>query len=354
VGTQCEGRIVDSEDAGLRPWEPAETLRTVSQGEARLSRGFLRAEPEVWFASIGERWLPIFHSLGVQVEMHGVEMELSLANNVERSSCLEIDGEPAVIGWDFESRQLAADSVVSACTGIPAEVITEYLERRLLATLARSWCGNSPLSCHYVPSKPAKEVNVVGVAAVCFSLSGRRCKVYFGLGPRVVERFDLLWREYVYETVRAKESEDLVDQTSIVSVELTELAVPPAMLIDYMKSGTVINLDFPISSNVLLRVDGEPWISGELVQLNGRFAVVITDIEGKGTEIPEATTRVSVELARGEMASEDLFEYAQEGAIWVTNSKVSSHSSLVISGETVASGMVGKIDEHIALSVLPK
>ena len=54
-----------------------------------------------------------------------------------------------------------------------------------------------------------------------------------------------------------------------------------SLLIDYVRSGTVIDLEVPVSTKVRLKADGKPWAEGQLCQFRDRIAVIrrgLTDL----------------------------------------------------------------------------
>jgi len=346
------GSAADNSTGGLNGWDPRLELAEVSAGAARYSTGFLRAHADIWFKNFGSHWTPLAHGLGVDLRLEGIETGFDFPDELSRVTPIEVDGEIAVVGFSEDAQAAIVSAICPGVGELQQDILLEYIERRLISTLTKSWTGTvAPLNCHYIASDNVEEAEVVGVIALRWSLAGRSCAVWFGLGPRLLDRLDILWREYVAE---ANAEGGRSSARRNLSVELAELAVPPALLIDYMRSGTLINLGLPLSDQVTLKLDGKEWATGRLRRYEDRFAVEIEDFEPSTPALPEATTRVQVELFRLGVDSTFIGEHSQAGAILLTDLTVNSTASMVIGGESVATALIIVADGEFALSVLPK
>ena len=353
MNMQGFGRITDSSGVHLEPWEPREFLRTVTQNEIRYSRGFLQSNPAVWFDSFALHWLSLFQVLGTEVRVLDVVTRLGLPRDLGYSVVVEADGEPAVIAFESDLEQGIAKAVAGTAPPTGRDVLLDYIARRLVSTLVASWSEESPLKCYYISSRSVREVDPLGSVGLRISVAGQSGTIWFGLGSRLLTRFDALWRDRLYcEETNA--GPDRAGEKQQISLELAELAIPPAMLIDYMRSGSVIDLELPVSDRVWIKVDGFPWLEGELCQFNAQFAVCVTSIECERREFPEDSTRVSVEIGRAEIDSEAMPEYEQIGAILATASEVSAEAALIISGENVAHARLGQANGRFALRIMSK
>ncbi len=351
---QREGRIADGNGAQFVPWEPQRALHSLSQHEVRLSRGFLCANPQVWFDSLAEHWVPFFHALGIELRVTGVRKALDFPPDLAYIVVCDVDGEFGILGFDDETHDLLARSVAPGTDVGAGEVVVEYLERRLLSSLNKSWTGDEPLGASYLSTDAVDEVEVVGSVGMKFELAGKVGMVWFGLGPRLLDRLDSFWKRHLREGAKTSASARMSDNVHSLGVEISELAVPPAMLIDYIRAGTIIDLEVPVSPNVIVTLDGERWAEGELKQFNGMFGVEIRTLLPKRREPQDSTPRVKVEIARTEIEEAALVEYSQPGAVLLTGRAVNANAALVISGENVASALVGQIDGRFALNVLPR
>ncbi|MCB0322883.1 MAG: FliM/FliN family flagellar motor switch protein [Bdellovibrionales bacterium] len=349
---QGEGRIADHDTAEMIPWDARVALEHVSPEEARFSRGFLRASPGAWCAGLAEHWLPLFYTLGSDLTLRSVQRQFELPDQVFRCTAVEFDGEPGCIGFDARTCRRLAEEIVPGIEGVAADMLLEYLERRLLASLALAWCGSEPLSCSYLGARETSEVVCSGWIGLELELSGIPVSVWFGCGPRALDVLDAQWRARLLESDRERGGNPLGDQIHSVSVELAQLAVPPAMLIDYMRPGTLIDLEVPVSTEVQIKIDGALWAAGTLCQFDGAVAVRIHDTTPEERPHPEATTLVRVQVARTELDEAGIVEHAQVGAILLCDSHVSNRAAVIISGENVASAAVVELDGRFALQIL--
>lgn len=337
----------------MEPWSVEEFVTELTQNEIRYSRGFLRCNPSEWFEGIGLHWAPLLHSLGSEVELASVEKTLGFPDNLLSLSRLEIDGETAVLGVDKNCERSLSRLIAQDMPRQASAVMLDYAKRRFVSSLIKTWSrGSSPVSW-YLGSEKIEVDGIVGSIGTRFNLGANVCEVWCGFGPRMVGRFDLMWREKLYHE-RRRDLENLGDENTEVSIELAELAVPPVQLIDYMKVGTVIDLEAVASDNVLVKADGQPWLEGKLRNFNSRLAVEVTSDEPRAFHCPSECTRVSVELARMELDPEGIIEHSQCGAVILTNSTFSSQAVLVIGGERVASVGLGMVDGRLVMEVLPK
>lgn len=350
---QREGRIADGAGVNFLPWDPQKTLKSLTQNEIRLSRGFLCADPAKWFESLPEHWAPLLHALGAEVRIVSLRKTLDFPQDLAFLNVIEVDGEHAILGFDEETHDAVGRAVVPAGVDGATEVVVEYLQRRLLATLARSWAGEDGLSCNFLASEVVEEVEVVGSVGVRFDIAGRPATLWFGVGPKVLDKLDAFWRGRVRKAA-GEGNQRLSDNVGVFSAEIAQLAVPPAMLIDYIRTGTIIDLEIPVSSKVTISLDGDLWGEGELKQFNGMFAVETRSVITRRPQQQDSTPRVRVEIARTDVEENAIAEYAQPGAILVLGRAVNANAALVISGEQVATALVGSIDGRFALSVLPR
>ena len=350
---QREGRIADGAGVNFVPWEPQKSLKALSQNEVRLSRGFLCADPAKWFESLPDHWVPLLHSLGVDVKITAIRKTLDFPQELAFLNVIELDGEHAILGFDEDTHDAIARAIVPGLVEGAGEVVVEYLQRRLLSTLARSWAGEDALSCNFLASEVVEEVEVVGSVGVRLEFGGRPGTIWVGVGPKVLDKLDSFWRSRVRKAA-GEGNQRPSDNIAVMSVEIAHLTVPPAMLIDYIRTGTIIDLEIPVAPKVSISLDGEPWGEGELKQFNGMFAVETRTVNAKRPVSQDSTPRVRVEIARTDIEEGTLAEYAQPGAVLVLGRAVAANAVLVISGEQVASALIGSIDGRFALSVLPR
>lgn len=353
MSTPPQGTIADDQSAALQMWDPEARLAEAPLNELRFGLGFLRARPQRWFESFGSDWFPLFHGLGAEITVTGIETGFVFPEELDRVTPIEIDGEVGVIGFDRRSEELVCATVAPGLPELASDIVMEYIERRLISTLTRNWSGPEKLECFYIPPEKTEAAEVVGVICLKVLINDQPVSVWFGIGPRAVERLDAMWRDEIVR-IRREQLGEIDDALHIVNVEIAELAVPPAMLIDYMRGGTVIDLGLPSSSSVTLRVGERVLARGALCRFNGRFAVKVTELHVPASEVPEATTRVQISIAEVELDSVALLEISQVGAYLPTAAALTDSVSMLISGENVAEARLGELNGRFAINVLPK
>lgn len=351
--------LASPDEVEFIPWDPEVALRRYRMNEVRFSAGYLRADPRALFPTLASHWVPLFHSIGVEVNLVDVKSGLDFPEGLERIVPFQVDGEICVIGTSEEAQRIIVDAISPGCAGTAAELVLEYIERRFIATLSKAWAkSRAPLQCSYLAPGVYEAVEISGNIGLILEVGGLPVSVWLGLGPRVLERLDLAWRTDVVNNFSLAGSHlrgDVGDSSlRSISLDLAELAVPPALLIDYIRSGAIICLERGITDLVSLKVDGSSWGVGTLGQFNGKFAVEMVDLNPVTEPQPPSTARVRIELAELELDREGILEHSQPGAVLLTGTPVTSTCSLVISGENVASAVLGTIGGQMALSVLPK
>ena len=335
-------------------WRPEGGLATADPLEVRFSRGFLRASSEKLFPGLASMWLPFFHTLGVEVTSVECSTSLVFPDDVSRVIPIEVDGEPGVIGMDEVSQQTIVNCIAADSPALSSDLVLEYVERRFLSVLGMTFASETPLHCFYGSASEQQSVDVIGTFNISCNLAGMPCRFHVGIGRQALERVDQAWKERLELPDQGLLSSLDGDAGEECSIEIATLAVPPAVLIDYMKSGTILDLEIPSSEEVFIRIGDKLWAKGQLLQVEGKFAVRVTDVLPDDPVWPEATTRVHIELARFTLDAQTICELSQEGAIFTSDFELSNSASMVISRERVASASVGTLDNHFALNVLPK
>lgn len=135
-------------------------------------------------------------------------------------------------------------------------------------------------------------------------------------------------------------------------VEVAQLGVPPQTLSDYLKPGTVIDLEVKASEAVTVRVGGKAWMPGRMVNVEGFFGCEIIPGVLSGPVVPEGTTRLSVELGSVQMEANQLPEFGQSGSVLISQTPVGDTVNLVINQEVVAKARLCVYEGRFAIEVL--
>jgi hypothetical protein len=338
-----------NEGTNVSPWEPTRFLRTAAPSEVKLSRGFLRCRPEKWFPGFAAQWLPLGHSLGVEMKM--IEAKPVLHTPIEQSIGFvgTIDGEPIGLSIDPASARVVTEAIVpGGLRGGDSQsggLVLEYLARRLLTSLAAAWTGPQSSQVRFEPEIGFQEVDPGGDVRINFSVNGTPAQVVISLGRFLVDRLDSLWRRQVHSTGRA------VEAGSEIALEIAQLAVPPSMLGDYLRSGTLIDLESRASDALTLRAGTKAWHSARGCISNGCYAFEVIPGGSAPPGLPEGTTRLSISLGSTRLDGGVVAELAQPGAMWETTVPATDRVELLINGEAVGEGRLGLYEGRFAVTV---
>jgi len=329
----------------LTPWEPQRVIRKIDPQEVRYSRGFARSRPEKWFPGFAAHWLPLAHSLGVELKVTEVRPVISVPRNFSAGFAGTVDDEPVAVFTDDESLETILEAVSPGIAQKATDVVAEYMARRFLGSLAISWSGPEGSVVRFNTEIKPEEVSVAGAVKLSISLNGTQASVWLMMGRLLVDRLDGLWRRQVRST--AKIPPNSVD----LRLEIAQLAVPPSTLADYMRSGSIIDLEVPASDVITLRHTNKGWLPARLCSVNGHLGFEIIAGPVPSQTLPEGTTRLSIELGYVQFDGSLLAEMAQVGALWDTGMPLTDRVSLSISNEKVSEATLCVYEGRFAMSV---
>lgn len=334
------------EPPSVMPWDPKRSVRSFDPAEARFSRGFLRSRPERWFPAFAAQWLPLAHSLGAELRLIEVKPLLLAPRGLDHGFAGTVDDEPIGIFLDADSMRVIIDAVSPGGTPAAQSVVLEYLARRFLSSLAVAWSGAESSVVQFQSEVDPFEIPQHGAVKLTVMVNNNYCTVWVGLGRRLIERLDGLWRRQLHSNVRKGDSGG-----SLLRMEVAQLAVPPSTLTDYTKPGTVIDLETLVSDSITLRVDGKPWMPSRICDVGGKLGFEILPGPVSVPTLPEGTTRLSIEFAEIPFDANSLAELGQVGAVWQTAIDLGNQIVLTINGEPIARGTLCVYEGRFAISV---
>lgn len=367
----AEGQAID--DIPLGVWDPERYLAAVSMLEARLSRGFMRCRAERWVPGFAAQWLPLVHTLGIDIRFieaipvvpTAAPEELdqfdqpTLVDPLDRvvfpsdlpyCYVASVDEEAISIQFSQENANLIADSVVPTLSAFESRLaakrsVLEYLARRLVASLALAWSGPQISVVRYEPELGAADVAASGVFKLNLSINGQPCSIWITVGAVLANKLDGLWRRQLLSTNRG------LEKPTDIGVEIAQLAVPPAMLAEYTRSGTIVDLEVAISDRGVLRQGGKPWLPVRFVNIQGQFGFQTIPGPVPTAALPEGTTRLSLQLGTVVFDGPTLYEMTQTGAIFESEIELGDQVQLVINGEKVGDATLCTYEGRFAISV---
>lgn len=335
----------ESDSVTVMAWDPIRALRSVDPGIARYSRGFLRSKPEKWFPGIAAQWLPLAHSLGVELRPGEVKPSLELPDGLDAGFGFEIDGEHSAILLDRLSVKVIQDAITPSALTVPKELVLEYLARRLLGSLALAWSGSEASQVLFDSRIDPSNVQGAGAVKIGFSMNNQAGAIWLLLGPKMVERLDGLWKRQMQSASRQGEG------ASDVHIEIAQLAVPPSMLVDYMRSGTVIDLEIPTTDTVTIRVGAKAMFSAKVCNVGGNLGLETLPGPAQTAALPDGTTRLSIDFGKVSLDAASLSELSQPNAVWDSGLRLKDTVDMVINGEKVGEATLCTYEGRFAISV---
>ncbi|MBX7137403.1 MAG: hypothetical protein K1X83_05415 [Oligoflexia bacterium] len=332
-------------DISVVPWEPEKTLEKMALLQARLSRGFLRSDPSKWFPGFAMQWIPLTSAFGVELQIRTVEPVLAAPRGLS-GYVGAVDDEPIAVGMEDRDARLLTAAFCSGALAGAQGVLREYLARRFITSMALSWSGPESSVVTFDRSMNMSHMRESAAIRMELLVNDQACNLWVLMGKFLVERLDALWRKQVRSTARQESG-----AARELALEVTQLAVPPSLLAEYMKPRAIIDLETIVSDRVLLREGGKPLSYARLVNIEGRYGISLLDEPVANPRLPDGTTRLAVELGRIAVDGNQSAEFLQNGAIWETGLKLGPAANMVINDEKVGSAELMIFEGRFALRV---
>jgi hypothetical protein len=293
------------------PWDPIRYLRRIEAPQVRLSRGFLRCRPELWFPGLSAQWLPLAHALGVEIKVLDVKPVIAAARDFEHAFVGSIDGEPTALLMDSATVKAIEEFVLPGGKGAVVSLVAEYLARRLFATLGLAWSGPESSRVQFHRGAQLDTVREAGAVRLVFGIQHLTCALTMVLGYQTINRLDGLWRRQLRSTRKTGEF------PAPITLEIAQLAINANELNDYLRPGTQVDMEVPIGDTGIARLNDAPWLSVRFCNLDGRFAIEsLGPSVGAHANGNDGTTRLSVSFGSVVIDPSHQAELAQVGALF--------------------------------------
>ena len=329
----------------LTPWDPQRFIRKLDPQEVKYSRGFARCRPEKWFPGFAAQWLPLAHSLGVEIKIQEVKPVLVVPRTLKVGFAGTIDSEPIALFTDESSMDVILEAVSPGIASQAGSVVAEYMARRFLSSLALSWSGPEASVVRFDTTINPHEVPVAGAVKFAIDINGSTAVIWILMGKLLVDRLDGLWRRQV------RSSSKIPEGMAEVRLEVGQLAVPPSMLVDYMRSGSIVDLEILCTDMLTLRYGGRSWMPARLCSIDGNLGFEVVSGPVASQALPEGTTRLSIEFGAVQFDAAQLSEMAQIGAVWDCGGPISDRVMLSINSEKVAEATLCLFEGRFAINV---
>jgi flagellar motor switch/type III secretory pathway protein FliN len=250
-----------------------------------------------------------------------------------------------IIAMEGGHADTLSDELVPGSGPRAASIVLEYFMRRFVGSLGLSWSGPEATTVTFARGVDVSMVPVVASIRISCTVNTVPLTLWVGLGPRMAETLDGLWRRQVQLLSKVSGG------NSVVRLEVAQLGVPPQMLSEYLTKGTVIDLEVKVSESITIKVGTKPWMPARLVDVDGKLGCEMTPGALTVPQIAEGATQLSVEFGSLEVDASQLAELSQGGAILTTALPVSGLVNLVINQEKVAEARLCVYEGRFAIEV---
>lgn len=335
------------QSAAIGPWDPRRYAREVGSEEIRWSRGFLRCRPERWFPGFAAHWLPLAHSMGLEMRIAEIRPALDVSAALTHGFRARVDGEPLVVAIDDESFRVLVPALCAAAHEQASQTVFEYMARRLLASLNLSWSGPASSTIEFEGPLSEADRQYAGAVKVAVQINTSACALWVLLSEQLVERFDGLWRRQVHSAARIP-----ADDGSPLRIEVAQLGVPANEIGGYLRPGSDIDLQVLATDTVILKLGIRPWLPARLANVEGELALEMVPAPLPVHNVPDGSVRLSIEFGQMKLASTDIAEISQPGVIFRTAIPLSDRVQICANGEHVADGQLALYEGRLAVRVL--
>lgn len=315
-------------------WNPQNTLPAVESGLVKYSGGFLAARPERWVPQISNHWMPIFHALGLTCKVVSVEPVIDIFNAPTHGYVGVCDDEPFAVAIAPETTKSLAQIFLPQAEEQGYDLVTEYLARRFIKSLAASWSGVPLTGIQFDSQLKISNLRPAAGIKVNLTANNKKFQIWILIGKNLLEKLDGQWRRQTmtYNKYTQTATEVSLELGSFDSV-LTEVN-------KVLTKGNKIGLQRGLSEGVDLVANVERLAVAKLLRSSGKFAL---QIQNKTEEIslPDPNSlRVSVVLGKIELKPLELSLFGLPGSFIPTDLDINDQVELVISGQVAATATV--------------
>lgn len=342
----------NSNEDDIIPWNWQHNLLTVDSSQLQFGKGFLSCRPASWFPHFAAEWLPLAHSLSVEIKVLDCSTAIKLPEGLDLGYGGVVQGEPFAIFFDKNLVQVSLDCTIPGSEPVAKDVILEYLARRFITTLRSSWVGEGRDTIYFDRRVDPFSTDYKGVISLQISLNGNPGTVWIALGRHMVSELDGMWRRQNKRGANSVLSQNKFQEGVIdLYFEIAQLAVPPSDIVTYTQSGTNIDLEIPVSSQLVVRSNERPLILTEMYHNDSKLCLETKSLNPVQPIISEGMTRLSICLGKVSVDTHLFNDYLSVGALWDTGLILSDHVMMYLNNEVVAKGQLATYQGRYALSV---
>lgn len=329
----------------MKDWIPEELLRSVSAETAKYSRGFLRCSPDQWFPGLSQHWLPLLHSLNLEVDVRSVKPSLNLPDKEESRYFGAVDDEYLAFQFDSRLTDFFREYFGDSSGGITTDIFLEYIARRMLQSMSQSWSGPESSTVSFHPELNEPPPRFCGQIEIALEIEHREAGCSILLGKMLRNRLDSLWKKQVHTMSNL----DLRPGTG--QLEVGRLVVAPNELGDFTESGALIDLEQSSSDRAVLVLDGKPYRNVTLVNVEGALGFEVLPEKPAPHPVEAGSIRMGVVIGDIDFSPAGRMEVGQTGAIFEAKQELSNTVRLSVGGEVVAAGQLLTLDDRFVVSI---
>ncbi len=328
----------------LQSWNPLRELDAAAPDLVSYSRGFLRCRAEKWFPGFDSQWQPLIHAIGLDLKVIEIKPILELPTVEMLTFGGTLNAEPLWMHIEDATRELILEYCTPGAKASVKGIILEYIIRRLFSSLALSWSGPT-LNTRFDNALQYSAAERFGIK-LGLKLNGQPASIYFSFGSGFADILDALWRKQIRSTTAS------TLQGGELTMQFAELAVPEKSATDYLKKGTIVDLEVPVSDHVILRLGGKPWLPARLLHSDNKFVCEIVSGGLPQNVTIEDTARITVDIKAGKIDGALVSELSQVGASFVTDTALTDRVSLGIASDRSVAAVLSTYEGRFAVSVL--
>lgn len=348
-------------DDAFVPWS-TEELREMTVNELDLSSCFLRVRFEELIKGLDLHWLNLFANVGLFVRLEDVcaradfpeDLDvvwpiLCVAPTIEK-------GEVCLLGLRSGLVHELMKNLVPGIAAVPADILCEYLIRRLVSSICKCWTFREKIQLFVLPRNFVQQVEIIGAAHATLQIGSYLHDLHFGFGVESVKFLEKVWTDYSRAEGANLKRSSLKPNNSAgnayLSIELCDIKVPPTRtLLDYLCAGAIIDLGVPFSNEVSISLNGRQVASGNLFRSGEDFAVQVIDTEFPVDSESQGETSLKVEIASVSLSNRELVRELVRGAVLKCNEPPRNKVHLIIGREIAATGELGVLRNNLAIVV---
>lgn len=332
-------KIVNELSAKWQAIEWQEVLSQMSKNAFLNGQGFSGVDFSILFPKIGDSWSSFFQILGSTIKLENLSKQDYFPEDLSRVVSFEYANEKSVLAYDQSLQEVIAEMLSSHIGEDTLDIALEYLELRLLALLSKCFLIPSENKFLYSENESSEEVEIIASIKLNLSISGKSCALWFGLGKKLVDLISAYWIENY-----SSKSGLRVKKEDYLTLVLDEVEVKPSDLIDYARSGVLLDLDRPFPMIGSVRLNQKKIAQVELQSYEGNIVCHVKKLDLK-SEVSSADSKLMIAQELSAASIKNLFE----GYVFQLPN---NNFNFIFNSEKISDIVLGEIENSLVIKVL--